>query len=194
MTKPVPEPVTPRPHPIESLFRTHYAGLCDLVYRYVRSRDLASELVQDLFLKVWQRSISGGSVEEASAAYLYASARNRALQHLRRLRVEAKWEDRVALQPPRLAAGSDEELAEGELAAAIAEAIAELPERSRVVFSLSRYDQLSNAEIAQRLGITVSTVEQHMWRALKTLRVRLAPYLSVFVTASVSGLARVLQA
>ena len=67
----------------------------------------------------------------------------------------------------------------------IIRAIRELPERCRLVFTLSRHDHLPNAAIAARLGISVSTVEQQMWRALKALRAKLGPYLLV-LTLSVA--------
>ena len=72
---------------------------------------------------------------------------------------------------------------EQELSEAAAAAMRELPERCRLVFSMSRHEHLPNAEIAARLGISVSTVEQQMWRALKALRAKLGPYLLVLTGA-----------
>jgi RNA polymerase sigma-70 factor, ECF subfamily len=66
---------------------------------------------------------------------------------------------------------------------AVSAAMRELPERCRLVFSMSRHEHLPNAEIAARLGISVSAVEQQMWRALKALRAKLGPYLLVLTGA-----------
>jgi RNA polymerase sigma-70 factor (ECF subfamily) len=159
----------------EALFRTHYAPLCDFVCGYVRSRAVAEELVQDLFLRLWERSESPATT--LAAAYLYTAARNRAVGYLRRERVATAWAESpaaTAALPP----SADEQLREHDLQAAIERAVADLPERCRLVFTLSRYRSLSNAEIAQALGISVNTVEQQMWRALKTLRDKLAPYVA----------------
>jgi RNA polymerase sigma-19 factor, ECF subfamily len=72
----------------EALFRTHYAALCDFVYGYVRSRAVAQELVQDLFLRLWERV--GTPAAALAASYLYTAARNRALGYLRRERARIR--------------------------------------------------------------------------------------------------------
>jgi RNA polymerase sigma-70 factor (ECF subfamily) len=163
----------------EALFRAHYGPLCDFVHGYVRSREVARELVQDLFLRLWERTETPGST--LAAAYLYIAARNRALRHLRRQRVAARWLELVAPESSTAAAITEEAVHEHELSEALERAVAELPERCRLVFTLSRHRHLSNADIARALGISVNTVEQQMWRALKALRARLAPYLDAAV-------------
>jgi RNA polymerase sigma-70 factor (ECF subfamily) len=159
----------------EALFRAHFGPLCDFVHGYVRSRDVARELVQDLFLRVWERAQTPATT--LAAAYLYTAARNRALRHLRRQRVAARWLEIAAPESCTPAGIAEEAVQERELSEALQRAVAELPERCRLVFTLSRHQHLSNADIARALGISVNTVEQQMWRALKALRARLAPYL-----------------
>ena len=159
----------------EALFRTHYSPLCDYVYGYVRSRAVAQELVQDLFLRLWERALTPAGT--LAASYLYTAARNRAVGHLRRERVAAAWAKSRSSVARAAPAGADEPLREHEVRDALEHAVAELPERCRLIFTLSRYRSLSNAEIAEMLCISVNTVEQQMWRALKTLRAKLAPYL-----------------
>lgn len=161
----------------EALFRTHHAGLCDFVYAYVRSHEVARELVQDLFLRLWERADAVPS--PITAAYLYTAARNRAIRHIRRERVAARWVERQVHDPAPVASSpsADAAVQERELREAIDRIVAGLPERCRLVFTLSRHQHLSNAEIAATLGISVKTVEQQMWRALKVLRVKLAPFL-----------------
>src|SRR5204862_1189551 len=156
----------------EALFRTHYSPLCDYVYGYVRSRAVAQELVQDLFLRLWERA--GTPASTLAASYLYTAARNRAVDHLRRERVAASWAKSPAGEPGAVPAGADEPLCEHELRDALERAVAELPERCRLIFTLSRYRRLSHADTARTLCISVNTVEQQMWRALKTLRAKLA--------------------
>jgi len=166
----------------EVLYRTHYAGLCNLVYGYVGSRDTARELVQDLFLNVWN-NVSSAGAPVPGAPYLYTAARNRALRSLRHGKVEAQWEARQSGAAAHAPCEADSAVVERELADAAAAAMRELPERCRLVFSMSRHEHLPNAEIAARLGISVNTVEQQMWRALKALRAKLGPYLLVLTGA-----------
>ncbi len=174
-TGPAPEPAS-----FEATFRAHCAGLCEFVYAYVRSCEIAQELVQDLFLRLWELQ-GTATAPPLTKAYLYAAARNRALRYLRHHRVEARWEARAAGEAEEGAPGADEELRYGEVAEAAARAIESLPERCRLVFTLSRQQHLTYAEIAQTLDISVSTVETQMWRALKILRAKLAPYLLVAI-------------
>src|SRR6266480_1697753 len=97
----------------EALFRTHYSPLCDYVYGYVRSRAVAQELVQDLFLRLWERA--GTPASTLAAAYLYTAARNRAVDHLRREQVATAWAKSPAGATGAVPAGADEPLCEHEL-------------------------------------------------------------------------------
>jgi RNA polymerase sigma-70 factor (ECF subfamily) len=171
-------PIAPQsmPDAFEGLYRAHYAALCDTIYRYVRSRDTARELAQDLFLRVWD-DLSAGRQTLPTAAYLHVAARNRALRAIRHRQVEARWEERQFAEPEGERSGPEHTIAEQELAQAVITAMHELPDRCRLVFSLSRHDHLPNAAIAAKLGISISTVEQQMWRALKALRAKLGPHL-----------------
>ena len=89
-TGPAPEPAS-----FEATFRAHCAGLCEFVYAYVRSREIAQELVQDLFLRLWELQ-GTPTAPPLTKPYLYTAARNRALRYLRHHRVEARWEARTA--------------------------------------------------------------------------------------------------
>lgn len=162
----------------EALFRAEYDGLCDFAERYVRTSAIAEELVQGVFLRVWERR-AVLPPNAVTRAYLYAATRNAALQHGRHEQVDRRWREAGG------AAGLAESTADAAdagvdldgLEAAIERAIAALPERRRLIFTLSRHQGLRYAEIAEMLGISVGTVEVQMNRALKALRVQLAPYL-----------------
>jgi RNA polymerase sigma-70 factor, ECF subfamily len=161
----------------EGLFRQHYDGLCGFVIRYVRERALAEELVQDLFAALWERrerwEVRGGS--GSVRAYLFAAARNRALNLRARRIVERDWESDEAdvrelhHAPPR----ADEALEAAELHARLDAAIESLPERCRLVMQLRWREQLSYAEIAEVMGISTKGVENQLARGLKALRDRL---------------------
>lgn len=161
---------------IEQLFHEHYSGLCAFVHGYVGEWALAEELVQDVFFALWQRR---GSLDlsENMKPYLYTAARNAAMSHLRRRGLS----NRVGEDEARDVSGSvqeaDADVALHELSDAIDAALVTLPERARLVFTLSRDGGLSYAEIALTLGISVKAVEANMTRALRILPERLAPFL-----------------
>jgi RNA polymerase sigma-70 factor (ECF subfamily) len=171
--------------PFEAFFRDHYARLCAFVHGYVRSRDVAQDIVQDVFLALWQKQVDTGATE-ITPAYAYAAARNRALKHLRHARVEQRFQERSA-PPGGAPGGADHAVRHRETAEAVEAAVAELPDRCREIFILSRRQHMSYSEIAAALGISVKTVEVQMWRALRRLRGRLARYLPVAAVAMVSS-------
>lgn len=173
-------------HPIgveafDALVRAHYGRLCDFVYRYVRSREVAEDIVQDIFVRLLK---SGTFDFDDPLAYLYRAARNGAASHLRRERVRERFLAEAGAAPT--APPADVDVQYHELADAIAHAVDSLPQRARQIFTMHREQGLSYGEIARALDLSPKTVENQMGRALKALRARLAPFLSIgFVALSV---------
>ncbi|MEO9226579.1 MAG: RNA polymerase sigma-70 factor [Gemmatimonadaceae bacterium] len=168
-------------HTLEVLFRGHYATLCEYVYHLVRCREVAEDLVQDLFVRLWELKADAapGTLAEP---YLYKAARNRALRYLKHQRVEQCWADASMIGPDAPVSASpmaNQSTETQDLADAIEAAIGRLPDRCRLIFIMSRSQQLTYGEIARTLEISLSTVETQMGRALKRLRAQLAPYLTL---------------
>jgi len=157
-----------------ALVSAHCDRLCKYAHRYVRSREAAEDVVYDVFTRLWERS--GALDVRDPLPYLYRAVHNRAILHLRRERVRERWRcrgssDALTAEPAHAM------MERADLAQAIDRAIAELPERRRQVFTMSREQNLSHGEIARILGLSVKTVESHVWRAIVALRARVAPYL-----------------
>ena len=150
----------------ESLFRAFAPGLCTFVARYVDSRAIAEDLVQDLFLTLWRKR-EEIAIDGAVDVYLFGAARNRALNYLRHQRVEDRFRTMVLER-----SDSQVVLREGEILELleVQEAIDTLPARCRLIFSLHHQQGLTYAEIARSLGLSIKTVETQMGRALKALR------------------------
>jgi RNA polymerase sigma-70 factor (family 1) len=157
----------------EALFHAYHAPLCTFAYRYLGARDLAEEIVQEVFLVVWERRRTW-EVRTSVKGYLCTAVRNAALSYLRHERVVRRSEgdirDFQAPSPPR----PDLEALEQETVVAVQDAVARLPERCRLVFTLHREQGLTYAEVAEVLGISPRTVEVQIGRALKSLRQGLA--------------------
>jgi RNA polymerase sigma-70 factor (ECF subfamily) len=159
----------------EIVFRAHYAELCSFVRVHVQSAAIAEELVQDVLLRVWHGRAQLDP-QQSLRQYLYRAARNHALNYLKRSRVEDRsLHDVTALPIPSLTI-TDEAVRTHELSEAIEHAVAALPERCRLIFTMSRGNGMSYAEIADVLGISIKTVETQMGRALKALRASLATF------------------
>jgi RNA polymerase sigma-70 factor, ECF subfamily len=164
----------------EALFRSRFQPLSLYGVRFVKDLDIAREIVQESFLALWEKRETMDG-ERSITGYLATSVRNRCLNYLRDnrkfvpalLEAEHLYPD-LTYTPPDALAGK-------ELMEQIQSAIDELPERCREVFLLSRNDSLKYQEIAERLEISVKTVETQMSKALQHLRMRLGGYLTALV-------------
>jgi RNA polymerase sigma-70 factor (ECF subfamily) len=159
------------PAAFEALFRAHAPTLVAFARSYVDSTAVAEELVQDLFCRLWDQRFEA-TVPDSVRAYLFASLRNRALNHLRREQTSLDFASHAARLTSRTAAADDAVLTK-DLGAALTTAVRGMPMRCREVFTLVRDQQLSYAEVAELLGISKKTVEIHMSRALVILREKL---------------------
>jgi RNA polymerase sigma-70 factor (ECF subfamily) len=159
----------------EALFREHYASLCRFADHYLRDHGAAEDLVQDLFAALW----ADGALHEVRGsvrAYLFTAVRNRALNVRKRRLVEREWQRHEGApevrELHRAPAQPDDVLAGAERDERLAGAIEALPERCRLVMQLRWEEQLTHAEIAEVLGITVKGVERQLSRGLRALRNR----------------------
>ena len=163
----------------EDLFRKYCQKLIHFSRRYVRDTQIAESLVQDVYLRIWQ---SREKLDPKSniKSYLFTAVKNQALKHLRHAKVELQGEESITMYDEPVKTPEDE-LSEGEIAAAIHRAIEKLPESRKQIFKMSRYDSLTYSEIAEVQGISIKTVETQMGRALKFLRESLGHLLSILL-------------
>ena len=161
----------------ELLFRTHYASLCDFVNSMLRAPDVAEEVVQSVFLGVWENRRAWNPQGDARA-FLFAACRNRAVDLLRHERIV----ERTGLQESSAGVGdwsrsqpTDAGIESEEIAERLRVAVARLPERRRMVVILRWQHQLTNPEIADVMRISVKGVEMQFSRALADLRRHLGP-------------------
>lgn len=165
-----------------ALYLAHHDGLWKFAYAYVRSRDVAEELVQDVFLSLWGTHATW-EVKTRVRAWLFAAVRHLALNHLRHERVVARTlgagtpgESAHPLEATTMGAPppNQQEAAEArELDEAIMHAIAELPERRRIAMMLRWKADMAPLEIATVLGITPEAVRVLLSRARADLAVLL---------------------
>lgn len=165
----------------EQLFKAHYRSLHAYARVIVRDEDAAEEIVQGIFLKLWERR-ELLSVQTSVKAYLYKCVYNDSLNHMRHQKTKKKYEDFTvhAMDQHHEAASKRVELTE--LQHNLDIALNELPEQCRTIFQMSRFEELRYREIAEALGLSVKTVENQIGKALRILRVRLADFL-VLITA-----------
>jgi RNA polymerase sigma-70 factor, ECF subfamily len=160
---------------LSEIFRATHPALCAFATGFVRSRDVAEEIVQDAFVTVWANR-ERWEVHTSLRSYLYTVVRNYALRYLRRERLHQRWaadaaatlnlSTALALRETSIA---ETRLRVRDLRAALARAINALPLRRREAFTLRWEHHLSYAEIAGIMGIAESTVQIHMTKAVEAL-------------------------
>jgi len=166
------------PAMFEDVFKAHFKGLHAYACSVIKNESAAEEIVQNVFFKLWERKASI-QIEQSVTAYLYRSVYNESLNYVRHHKVRASYHQHATRN------GSEETTSDPaavrELQNRIDKTINELPEQCRTIFQMSRYEDLKYRTIADRLGISVKTVENQMGKALKILRSKLIDYLPTLV-------------
>lgn len=164
----------------ETVFRQYYPLLCRYAYSVLHDYDEAEEVVQAMFLNVWERR-NGLNISTSLKSYLYQAVHNRCLNQIKHRQVRAVYQQQVELEPMPTALSPVQAVVADELSGRLHHAIAKLPEQCRRVFELSRFEELKYQEIADQLGISIKTVENQIGKALRILRTELADYLPLLL-------------
>lgn len=161
----------------EQLFREYYPQLCNYARRYIADRYAAEDIVQDFFCKLWDKR-GELLISTSFSSYLYKSVSNLCMNHFR----DAETERRVIEFPGDeihdIGGAESQGLDSRELNEYFGRALMELPEKRREIFELSRFEGLKYHEIAEKLDISIKTVETQMTRSLEFLRKYLKDFLA----------------
>lgn len=162
------------------IFITYYSSLCAFANKYLNSKELSEDIVQDFFVSFWMEG-SRLEIKNSLKAYLFTSIRNRCFDWHKHRNSTEKY--RKFILSGVNESGSDEEemITESELRMAVYNALQKCSPRSREIFTLSRIDGLSNQQIADQLGLSKRTVELQISNALSTLKNVLSDFLPVWV-------------
>ena len=157
------------------VFRHYYSPMVRFCIRYVADSDIASEIVQDLFVKL------GSNREKITfntsfESYMLTSVRNSAITYINKERAHNEAHLRVFSEESDNTDPS-ETLQSNNLEESYRQILKDMPDKRREVFLASRYDGLKYSEIAEKLGISQKTVEAQMTAAIKQLKDGLKPYL-----------------
>ncbi len=159
----------------ELLFRYYYAGLVIFASRIILDSDEAEEIVQDFFVRMWTRR---REIKNSASLknYLFTCIKNHSLNHLKKEKVDRKVREKLKemIETDRLY--QPDLFVESEMQSRIKAALNKLTPRTKEVFTLSRFKDLSNDQIAEQLNLSKRTVETHISNALKILRNELKDY------------------
>jgi RNA polymerase sigma-70 factor, ECF subfamily len=164
----------------EMLFRTYYNPLCNYAYSFLNDKDEAEEVVQAAFINVWDKR-EDIEIQTSVKSYLYRMVRNACLNVIKHEKVKKQHAIHEMAGGEPTHESVSQSVISSELEQKIYEAMKALPEQCRLVFQLSRFEELKYSEIAQQLSISVKTVENQMGKALKIMREQLKDYLPLFL-------------
>lgn len=157
----------------ETIFREQFSPLCNLAYSVVKDTDVAKDIVQQVFLSLWQKRTEI-NFHTSSRSYLCRAVVNTALNHISKGKKLVKLDECVK-EPITEPIYHEISKPKATMEDQVRSAINELPPVCQKVFTLSRFSDLSNKEIASELNISIKAVEKHISKALKTLRITLKP-------------------
>jgi RNA polymerase sigma-70 factor (family 1) len=142
-----------------------------IAYRSTRNKEVSEDLVQNLFLKLWDKRdlLHIKQIE----AYLHSSIRNSVIDYVHSQVVRNKYLDYLKASPPTGENNTDHMMAVSDLSKQIEEGLTQLPEKSRSIFRMNRLDHSPVEEIAQKLKISEKAVQYHLTKSLKVMRVYL---------------------
>lgn len=145
------------------------------VNQMLRDEETSKDLVQDLFVGLWDKPTL---IQENNnlSGYLYIGARNRVLRFIQRNKLKNDHINSLATYASEISMETIQDIDERELKQIVQREIDNLPAKMKVIFELSRKDNLSHAEIAKKLGISDQTVKKQVTNALKILRSKLSVY------------------
>jgi RNA polymerase sigma-70 factor, ECF subfamily len=153
----------------ESLFRSSYVSLVRYAKTLLKDQDTSEEIVQDLFFRIWQDR-GKIKIESSLNGYLFRSVHNRCLHYIEHNRIVEKHAEEMLFRQPESSESPSDILNYKELQAKIATILEKLPERCGQIFYMNRFEGLKYNEIAEKLSVSVKTVEANMGRALKEFR------------------------
>jgi len=159
---------------IEYLFKKYYSYLCIIANRVLKNQETSEDIVQEVFCDLWKKR-GNFKIKSSVQYYLRKATVNKTLNYIRDNKFIYDDDDKQFEFVPD-SYSIELNLEKEELEKRIHEGIDRLPEKARMVFQLSRFEHLSYKEIAEKLGISIKTVENHISKALKLLRVHLKPY------------------
>jgi RNA polymerase sigma-70 factor (ECF subfamily) len=164
----------------EEVFKSHFKSLHAYAFTMVKDDVVAEELVQQVFYKIWERK-AHLNIQTSLTAYLYRAVYHESLNHLKHQKVKTAYQSYASASMKHQSDNAEKKVLLSELEGRLRNALQELPEQCRTIFQMSRFEELKYQEIADRLGLSIKTVENQMGKALKLMRLKLVDFLPFII-------------
>ena len=164
----------------EKIYNHFWESLYAVAYNRVQSREVAEEMVQDIFADLWQRRHTL-EIKVSLSTYLHAALKYRIFNHFHAQAKRLAYSQDHPRYVNRMDDSTQQLLSFDELDEQLSKGMENLPEKCRIIFKMSREENKTSREIAEELNISSRTAETHIYKALKLLRSHLAEFLSLTI-------------
>jgi len=166
-----------------AIFKEYYRDLVRFSFSITKNTDASEELVQDVFLKLWENRVSL-IIHSSLRSYLLKTVQNASIDWLRHTNIKNKYASLVLQYPELLENDTENYIFQSELESDLLAALKKIPTPYSEAFSMSRVEALNYNQIAEKLGVSVRTVEVRIGKALSLLREELKDYLLTLLLLS----------
>ena len=151
------------------LFNKYYKELCNFSYLIISNKQLAEEVVADVFVKIWQKR-EDINITTSIKSYLYKSTKNTTISYIRKKRIDEISLDEMFNVQEVITSNPEDLIIQDETLVQIKDVLSILPTKSKLVFQMHRFNQLKYKDIAEIMNVSVKSVEKHMSKSMKILR------------------------
>jgi len=168
----------------EMLFKKYYVRLTHFAYTYVKDQAEAEELVQNTFVRIWEKR-ENIHLKVSFKSYLYQAVRNGGLNHVRNVKNKKSHLTVISSRDHDLP-NAENDLNVNDIKYQLYQALENLPPRCKRIFQMSRLEGMKHSEIAKYLDLKTKTIENQIGIALKYLRIELSEYLHILILLSLT--------
>ena len=165
------------PRAFDLIFKKYYNNLCRFAFSILKDADLSQSLVQNVFVKLWERRFVSGEINNLGG-YLTMMVKNQIFDYIHDHNNQYQSLKKTSNSIPD--ESTENEILRKDFEECLVIALSRLPDRCRQAFELSRFENLTNKEVAGKMNISVKGVEALIGRSLKILRVELREFLPSF--------------
>ncbi len=162
------------------LFNNHYSRMVSYAFNFLKEQEASEEVAQEVFFQLWKNRTEI-KIQTSIDSYLYRSVRNRCINLIKHIEIRETYKEYNNRKIEAENNTFSDILTVNELDVKIRKAIDAMPSQRRKIFLMSRYDELSYAEIAEKLGLSKKTIEKQISNALQYLRIELKDYLPLLL-------------
>lgn len=171
----------------EAIYQEYWPRLYGYVYNRLKSKEIAEEIIQEVFFSLWVKH-KELQLTHSLSAYLFAAVKYQLLNYIKSDRIRKTYAHQFAQYPEKMSDNSNEEnMAATDLKNRMEKEVSRLPEKCQQVFRMSRHEHLSITDIASTLNISHKTVENHLTKALRQLRTMLGHHLCIVLLVLETG-------